>query len=444
MIQTWLNRIARFLYVWLRNSPLSALCFPKSVQRDVQAVGRKEEDYYIQKFTYVCGLFLAGMILILVYLLCFWISGSRQIERVERPKTYEKAQEIVLKTGKQEDVFYLEIEPVLLNKEEADVQIKNLMKQLEKLILGKNESLEQVREDLLLVEYVEGYPFEIYWESDHEKLLDSTGAVDREGLKEDCIVVLKATFYYSDWVWYEQFAVLVEKENLSEEEEYTRELEEFLKEAEADQRELKEWELPETFEGEPLFYQMVEEDFTILLLVGLMFAAGIAVWIGQDQDLHNSRNKRREVFQAEYVSFSGSLSLYISAGLNLHMALQFCAKDYARRKPKEHLLRAALVEFQKDIQNGYGFLEALEKLAEVADDANYRRLVGVLSQGMINGSQGLTALLEKEVDRTREEKRRQSKAEGERISTALIAPMLLQLGIVIALIMIPAFMNMQF
>ena len=86
----------------------------------------------------------------------------------------------------------------------------------------------------------------------------------------------------------------------------------------------------------------------------------------------------------------------------------------------------------------------MEKLAEVADDANYRRLVGVLSQGMINGSQGLTALLEKEVDRTREEKRRQSKAEGERISTALIAPMLLQLGIVIALIMIPAFMNMQF
>ena len=34
--------------------------------------------------------------------------------------------------------------------------------------------------------------------------------------------------------------------------------------------------------------------------------------------------------------------------------------------------------------------------------------------------------------------------EGEKISTALIAPMMLQLGIVIALIMIPAFMNMQF
>ena len=86
----------------------------------------------------------------------------------------------------------------------------------------------------------------------------------------------------------------------------------------------------------------------------------------------------------------------------------------------------------------------MERFIEAADDVNYRRLAGLLSQGMVNGAQGLAVLLEKEVDKTREEKRRQSKATGEQISTALIAPMMLQLGIVIALIMIPAFTNMQF
>ena len=86
----------------------------------------------------------------------------------------------------------------------------------------------------------------------------------------------------------------------------------------------------------------------------------------------------------------------------------------------------------------------MERFVAVTDDANYRRLAGLLSQGMLNGAQGLAVLLEKDVDKTREEKRRKSKVIGEQISTALIAPMMLQLGIVIALIMIPAFTGMQF
>ena len=444
MIQKRLEQMARFMYIWLRKSRLSGVCFPKSVQRDMRALGREEEVYYVQKLIYVCGLFIAGTVLAAVYFVYLWIDDSQRIERIERPKAYEEAQEIALKVGKQDDVFHLELEPVVLTREEADAQFEELLKNLDAYILGRNESLEQVRENLLLVESVEGYPFEIYWESDHENLIDTAGTVNRVGLVEDCIVVLTATFYYGDWVWLEQFAVLVQKEALDAEERYTRELGKLLEEAEMTQRESKELELPEAFEEEPLYYQKIEEDYTILLLVVLVILAGIAVWVGQDKDLHNSRNKRQEAFRIEYVSFAGSLSLYISAGLNLQTAMQVCTQDYIRRKPKEHLLRSALLEFQKDIQNGYGFSEAMERLADVTDDVNYRRLAGLLNQGMINGAQGLSVLLEKEVDRTQEEKRRQSKVEGEKISTALIAPMMLQLGIVIALIMIPAFMNMQF
>ena len=444
MIQKWLEQLARPVYICLRRSRLAHVCFPKAVQSDMQALGKEEEAYYVQKLSFVCGLLLAGVLLVIAYLVSAWLGNRNGIKQIERPEAYEEAQEIILKAGKQEDVFQLEVEPVLLTREEADAQLMKLLEQWDSYILGENESFEQVKKDLVLPEFMEGYPFEIYWKSDQENLVDSTGVVNREDLSEDTIVMLTATFYYRDWVWTEQFGVLVQKEILTEEERYTRELGRLLTEAEEAQRESKELELPDSFRQETLYYQEVEEDYTILLLVVLVLVAGIAVWIGQDQDLHNSRRKRQEAFQTEYVSFAGSLSLYISAGLNLQTALQFCTQDYIKRKPKEHLLRSALMEFQKDIQNGYGFLEALERFIEAADDVNYRRLAGLLSQGMVNGAQGLAVLLEKEVDKTREEKRRQSKATGEQISTALIAPMMLQLGIVIALIMIPAFTNMQF
>ena len=178
----------------------------------------------------------------------------------------------------------------------------------------------------------------------------------------------------------------------------------------------------------------------LALLVGI---AGILIWVGQDKDLHSSRVKRQQEFQLEYTAFIGSLSLYISSGVNLQVALQLCTNDYKRRKPKGHLLREALLEFQKDVQNGYGFEKALNRLAKTADDANYRKLAGLLNQGMINGIQGLAALLEQEVQKAQDEKRRQSRVKGEEISTALIVPMILQLGIIIALVMIPAFTSMQ-
>ena len=444
MIQTRLEQIARFMYVWLRKSRLSGVCFSKAVQRDMKVLGREEETYYVQKLTYVCGVFGAGVVLVLVYFGYLWIGGNQRIERVERPLAYEETQEVVLKAVKQDDIFYLQVGPVLLTREEADAKLLELLEVLDTYILGENESLEQVQEDLIFPEAIEGYPFEIYWKSDREELIDGTGVVYREGLTEDSIVVLTAAFYYGEWAWSHQFGVLVQKEVLTEEERYTRELGRFLEEAEVSQRESRVLELPDSFEEEPVYYQRAEEDYTIFLLIALVFAAGAAVWIGQDQDLHNSRNKRQEIFRTEYVSFAGSLSLYISAGVNLQTAMQFCTQDYVRRKPKDHLLRSALLEFQKDIQNGYGFLEAMERFVEATDDVNYQRLAGLLSQGMINVSQGMSVLLEKEVTKTREEKRRQCKGIGERISTALIAPMMLQLGIVIALIMIPAFTGMQF
>ncbi len=444
MIQIYFQNVVKAVYIRLKQSRLAYLCFPKDVLRDMQVLGRETEQYYLQKLSYVLGLSLAGVLLIICFLLQNWLGGMSQVDAIDRPEAYEETQEVTLQAGRQGDTYYLEVGPQILTKDEADAAFEALAAHLEEYILGSNKSLDQVVDHLVLPGYVEGYPFDIYWESDNEQLIDTLGTVNRVGLEEDSIVVLKVVCYYRDWLWEQQFGVLVQKEVLTEEERYERELGEFLREAEVDNRQDAVWKLPDSFEGDILQYQLVQKDYSLLWVAGLVLMAGIAVWIGQDYDLRTDRSKRQAAFQAEYVSFVSSLSLYISAGLNLQTAMKYCAQDYIKRKEQGHHLRDALQEFEKDIQNGYSFTSAMERFADSTDDAEYRKLAGILSQGMLNGAQGLSVLLEKEVDNIREEKRRQSKVAGEQISTALIAPMMLQLGIVIALIMIPAFTNMQF
>jgi hypothetical protein len=444
MIRGVLEKIAGLLYGILRNSPMDSICFPRAVQSDIAILGVDEEGYYVQKIVFLCQILLVGILLVCLCLNSSWLEQKGYVEQIERPEAYEEPEKIMLKAGRLEDVFLLEIEPVQLTWEEANKQVSLLAEALRTSILGENESLEQIEKDLFLPDYVEGYPFELVWESDNEQLIDDLGTVNRSGLQEDRLVELAVTFYYREWMWEERFAVLVQKEILTSEEQYTRELGQLLKSSEQLTRESKEWELPDYFGEEALYYQKELKDHTVLWLLLLIIGAAGAVWIGKDQDVHNLRSNRQELFQKEYVAFVESLLLYISAGINLQTALQFCTRDYVKRKPEENVLRTALIEYQKDIKNGVGFWEAIQRLVTTADDLDYRKLAGLLNQGMLNGAQGLSVLLEKEVLKVREEKRRQSKVAGERISTALLAPMMLQLGVVIALIMIPAFSGMQF
>lgn len=444
MIQVGIEKMAKWIFQKLQNSSVSVVFFPKSVQQDVYILGEKKEDYYIKKLSDLCILLAVGAGIVCIYAVYSYLSTTQSITELQRPEAYEKSEDILLKAGKQNDIFTVEVAPVLWTKDRADEMLLQAADRLETEILGTNQDLMNIEADLMLVQALDGYPFSIEWESDHEALIDSYGEVHRDGLTQDTIVGLTAIFYYRDWQWTRQFSVLLKKETLTEKEQYTKALEQLLQEAQAAGAEESTWQLPEYLGEEALQYQVVGENKTIWILVCLLFIAAVAVWFGQDQDLHIERRKRQEHFRVEYISFAESISLYLSAGLTLPAAMQLCTQDYIKRKPDGHLLRNALIVFQKNVQNGYSFLEAMEQLAETADDLNYRRMAGLLEQGMLQGTRDLAQLLEAEVDKIREDKRRQSKVKGEKISAALIAPMMLQLGMVIVLIMIPAFSSMQF
>ena len=436
--------IQNYILKLLKKSGLSYLCFPKQVAQNLQVMEKSEEIYYRQKITYTGGLMLAGVALAVAYLVQNRLYGGNEITYIERPMAYEESANISLQAGRQEDTFRMEIAPRLLTREEADALVRELLAGLDRYILGANESLNRVHNNLILPSEVEGYPFQIYWESDKEALVDTDGTIYREGLEEDTVVMLTAILCYKDWTWEEQIGVLVCQEVLTPEERYTRKLEELLQKSEEENRETEKWFLPEEFDGEALAYVQKKEDYDLLLAAGLCLAAGAAVWIGQDRDLDTGRKKRQQIFKEEYPALVEGLALYISAGLNLQTAILYCVQDYTNRRPEGDLIRKCLQELQKDMQNGVSFAEAMEHFAQTADDTDYRKLAGILNQGLLNGSASMVSLLKQEAENAREERRCRVKIKGEQISTALIGPMMLQLGIVIALIMIPAFTGMNF
>lgn len=448
MKKSFMSKQVERVYKCLKRSKASILFFPPQVKKNLLVLSQNEESYYVQKLKQAAGVLFLVILLVAFGIVKILFLDTTQTDSIERPRADEQSTEVTLqvgnKQGETEQVYTLEISPKVLEYEEAEAEFHSLITFLETYIAGQNQDTMQITDDLTLPDKVEGYPFDIYWESDKEHLIDNIGNVYREGLEQDEVVTLTAICSYMEYQWEYSFGVCVMQENLSEQALYNRKLEQYLREDEVSQQGADVWELPTAFQGENLQYNVVEHSNKWVVLTVLLLVCGVALWFGSDKDLQKSRQRRQDKFEEEYLGFVTSLSLYISAGLSLQAAMKYCAKDYACKKPTNNVLRVALLNFEKDITNGYSFQSALDRLAKTTDHSDYRQLAGLLQQGLLNGAHDLARTLQVEVDKIREDKRRKCRIRGEKISTALIAPMMLQLCVVIALIMFPAFSNMQF
>jgi len=437
------QKLIGVIYDFLKKGSISAILFPPRVKKDLRALGQNERQYYTQKLTYFMYIFIVAICLLVVIFFKIYTSEKFEVTTIERPMAHEDAKEVLLEVdGK--DVYNVTVQPRILTKEEAEESFHLLVTELERYILGNNASSGEITENVRLPAKMEGYPFSIYWESDKEQVVDYTGNVFRNNLNADEIVMLTAICTYMDYQWEWACCINVLKEELPVEEVQKRKLEALLIEGEEKSRSKEVWNLPEAFDKESLRYKISPPTDKIWLLLALLIITSIALWVGADKDLRSKRKKKQEKFEEEYLNFVSSLSMYISAGLNLQMAMDRCVKDYARRMPDGDVLKSALLRFEKDVLNGHSFQGALDRFAEATDHTYYRRLAGLLHQGLVNGTSNLASVLQQEVEKIREDKKRQCRVHGEKISTALIAPMMLELGVVIALILMPAFSNMQF
>ena len=72
----------------------------------------------------------------------------------------------------------------------------------------------------------------------------------------------------------------------------------------------------------------------------------------------------------------------------------------------------------------------------------YMRFSSIITQNIRKGSEGILNILEQEASQALVERKQEALKRGEVAGTKLLFPMMLMLGLVMAIIMIPAFMTM--
>lgn len=343
--------------------------------------------------------------------------------------------------GAQEEIFDYLLEERRLTDEELEKSYAEAAELLPGAILNGNAGPENVRTNLDLVSGLEGYPFQISWESGAYSLVNTDGTVHNEELSEGEVVTLTAAFRYEDWFRELQIPVRINPAIYTPEEALRARIEELLRERGESSRNIEIMTLPEQIGTEPVIWSEIIEDSSGYFLILVILAAGVLYW-GRGRELDQKLETRKRELLLDYPEIVNKLALYMGAGMTIRNAFFKMGEDYKKqREERKKYVYEEILMTCYELQGGRSEPEAYAHFGRRCQVQAYMKLSALLSQNIRKGSNDLLRVLRQEADNAFAERKNLAKKLGEEAGTKLLLPMMMMLCVVMVIIMIPAYFS---
>lgn len=343
--------------------------------------------------------------------------------------------------GREEEIFQYIVEERKYTKAEAEALYQEAVKLIPEAIRGQNESLEDVRYDLELITQMDGYPFEISWESDSYALVNTDGTINNADLQDGEIVTLTAHIRYEELSWDHQLYVQVNPAVYTYRELLRRRIEDLLHMQGQRTASTEAMILPDSIESEHIVWREIVEDGSGYLLCLVLLAAGVLYW-GRGRELERQLDRRRRELMLDYPEIVNKLALYMGAGMTIRNAFIKMGEDYKKRqKERRRYVYEEILITCHELQSGRSEREAYDHFGRRCQVPAYMKLSTLLSQNIRKGSNDLLYMLRQEADTAFADRKALAKKLGEEAGTKLLLPMMMMLCIVMVIIMIPAYFS---
>jgi hypothetical protein len=339
----------------------------------------------------------------------------------------------------------LEIGERRYTQEEAQELFQKVMKELDDLILGENESRDHVEHAVVLPDSLEEYPVDIRWEMDRYDILSLEGVPQQENLPEEGrLLELRGILTYESYEAVYVTHLHVFPKTLSGKEKWLSDIRESFKKQEEASREDERLILPQSVEGKKLTWiPKSDKKGYLFLILGAVVSA--LLWFQKWDDLREAEKKRSAQMMVDYPEIVSKFAMLLGTGMTVKNAWNKIAQTYEQEKAmgKYRFAYEELCFTCREIQGGITELEAYERFGKRCKMNVYMKFSMLLSQNLRKGSKGLAEILKMESIQAFEQRKSYAKKRGEEASTKLMLPMFAMFAVVLVIIMIPAFLSIQ-
>lgn len=400
--------------------------------------------YWIRK---ICRMLTAGSIGFLLAAVSFGVNAVQR-EAVEgqilqRPDYGEGNRTEALEAeidGEEVQTFEITVRERAYTEEEKRQKLDAAIRSLDEILPGENASLDEVRQDLVFPKELGAGAVQIGWTTVPYGVIDESGRLLGSEDVNGVLVEIQGTLTCGGKeMLYTVYAKVFPQEMPKEEQLHQSILGEISR-ADAENSSEAELKLPQMAEGRQLYWLHRRENPAPKLLA-LTILAVVVIGVGMDRQIHHQAEARRLQLLVDYPDLVWKLSMLLGAGMSMKGAFQRLAGQYQRNHKSVRYVYEELIGACCEMQSGIPEAEAYERFGRRCQLPEYIRLGTVLSQNLRKGTKGLNAMLEQEAAASLTERKNNARKLGEKAGTKLLFPMLLMLGIVLVILMVPAFLS---
>lgn len=428
--------------------------FSKNVKQDVEELSvpiRSREKlyaFYTDKFMlslgiFVCSIVLAGIVLYNGKQQNLILQDEKGLYAVrEDPSGEERKVPVRIVAGTKETKGELILSEQKYSREEFEEKCEEIIETIPERIKGENESLEKVSSQLnLKIEHIAPLLYE--WRMDDYTYISSDGMVDVANLEtSQAIVTLTLQLSYETYEYEYSFPIILVPKKM--EKTFEEEILDFLWKDQQQYDTQKKYYFPSSWNQQTV--SVTEEKKPYALWV-MLFGSIVSIFLffAKNKDLHTEIEERREQLLREYPEFVSKLMLYMGAGMTTKGALYQLTSDYKKkmiqRTKERNYLYEELNYMMHALENGVFEQEAYEHFGKRTKVVSYQKLMSILAQNNKKGTDNLLQILDREAKESFTLRKNEAKRLGEKAGTKLLLPMTLMLGIVMIIIIVPAFLS---
>ena len=353
--------------------------------------------------------------------------------------------QLVAEIGEESKEVEVNVSGQAYERSELELVFNQGIEELEQLILGDNESLDLVTRDLKFVETLFNRKIRVEWSLENYEYMNHRGKLVEENIpSEGVIVTIEAILIYEENRVIHQMAAHLYQKEYSQIEQQVMSLEREIEKRDQSTRETEYLILPTHVGDQPISWQLPSNyDFLGIIILGIIIATLYA--LSEKQKEKDKKQKRQTQMLLDYPKVIETFTLFTGAGMSPRMAWFKIAETYLEQK-KEKEKRYVFEEMvftMYEIKGGKSEAVCYEDFGNRCGITYYRKLGALIAASIKKGGRGMAIHLRSLGEHAREERKNTAKRLGDEAGTKLMLPMFLMLGIVLIIVILPAFMSIQ-
>lgn len=351
--------------------------------------------------------------------------------------TYE--QELIAYVEEQKIPLTITVEEVCLSEEDALEVLETAKKELDRLVLGENESFTKISTAICFADQIPDTPVEVTWIEKASDFFCSDGRLREElTVAEPLECMISAILTCQEVsVDYEVKLIILPREMSLK-----NSLEKQIRENGENEREAKVLSLPTVWNGSEISWRK-PIDLTFFYVLLLTAAAAVFLRVGAKRDAHEEKKKRQEAYEREYAQLVSKFTMLLSAGISVRNAWERIVQLYLKKSGEESPIMEEMNWAYRELQKGRSELEVYELFGTRVGVVSYKKLMALFISDKKRGSIRILDAMNQEMLEAWDDQKRSAKQQGEKLGTKLLVPMMGMLVVVFLMILIPAFLSFQ-